>query len=78
MPGNLERGAGDLPSTASKVVANGDGLAALAEEIAGAEERSDTVVALVDPPWTRKADWIEVPDALAAAPLWQCRCRRER
>lgn len=41
----------------------GDGLAALPDAVAGA----GSVVALVDPPYTQKADWSAVPDALAAA-----------
>jgi 23S rRNA (adenine2030-N6)-methyltransferase len=48
-------------------VYDADGQAALADEVAGAEEHGKQVVVLVDPPWTRKADWIEVPDALARA-----------
>ena len=44
-------------------VVRGDGLAALADarrERRGARRR---VVALVDPPFTQKADWIAIPDA---------------
>jgi 23S rRNA (adenine2030-N6)-methyltransferase len=37
-----------------------DGLGALASV-------ADATVVLVDPPWTQKADWIAVPDALIAA-----------
>jgi 23S rRNA (adenine2030-N6)-methyltransferase len=44
-----------------------DGLAALADALRRAEERADAVVVLVDPPWVRKADWIDVPDALTRA-----------
>ena len=46
---------------------HGDGLAALAETIRRAESEADAVVALIDPPWTQKADWIVVPEALARA-----------
>ncbi len=42
----------------------GDGLAALPAAVAAAR---GAVVALVDPPYTQKADWIAVPDAFAAA-----------
>jgi 23S rRNA (adenine2030-N6)-methyltransferase len=45
----------------------GDGLAALGDEIRRAEARADAVVVLVDPPWSQKADWTVVPDALARA-----------
>jgi 23S rRNA (adenine2030-N6)-methyltransferase len=45
----------------------GDGLAALADEVRRAEARAGPVVVLVDPPWVRKADWLEVPDVLTAA-----------
>jgi 23S rRNA (adenine2030-N6)-methyltransferase len=45
----------------------GDGLTALAEEVRGAEARAGAVVVLVDPPWVRKVDWLEVPGILAAA-----------
>jgi 23S rRNA (adenine2030-N6)-methyltransferase len=43
-----------------------DGLAALADAAAAAERDADVVV-LIDPPYTQKADWIAVPDALARA-----------
>jgi 23S rRNA (adenine2030-N6)-methyltransferase len=45
----------------------GDGLAALAAELRAAEAEADSVVALVDPPWTDKADWSAVPGVVAAA-----------
>jgi 23S rRNA (adenine2030-N6)-methyltransferase len=45
----------------------GDGLAALADAIRRAEAEADAVVVLIDPPWTQKADWTLVPDALARA-----------
>jgi 23S rRNA (adenine2030-N6)-methyltransferase len=44
-----------------------DGLPDLADAVRAAEARADAVVVLVDPPWGQKADWVEVPDALAAA-----------
>src|SRR5262245_51143518 len=43
----------------------GDGLEALPTAVAEAETRA-AVVALVDPPYGEKADWIAVPDAFAA------------
>jgi 23S rRNA (adenine2030-N6)-methyltransferase len=46
---------------------HGDGLTALGETIRRAESEADAVVVLIDPPWTQKADWTVVPDALAAA-----------
>ncbi|HJQ84128.1 MAG TPA: 23S rRNA (adenine(2030)-N(6))-methyltransferase RlmJ [Candidatus Binatia bacterium] len=45
----------------------GDGLAALERDVRAAAARADALVVFVDPPWTRKVDWIEVPDALVAA-----------
>jgi 23S rRNA (adenine2030-N6)-methyltransferase len=45
----------------------GDGLTALAADVAAAEARADAVVALVDPPYTQKADWTTVFDAVAHA-----------
>lgn len=44
-----------------------DGLAALPTAVREAEARGGTVVALVDPPFTQKPDWVAVPDALIAA-----------
>ena len=44
-----------------------DGLAALPEAVVAAEASGGRVVALVDPPFTRKPDWIEIPDAVIAA-----------
>ena len=44
-----------------------DGMAALAREVAAAERTSDAVIALIDPPWTQKADWTAIPDAVARA-----------
>jgi len=45
----------------------GDGLEALPGAIGAAEADADAVVVLIDPPYTRKADWHEVPAALMAA-----------
>ena len=45
----------------------GDGMAALAAELRAAEVDADAVVALVDPPWSDKADWTAVPAAIVAA-----------
>jgi 23S rRNA (adenine2030-N6)-methyltransferase len=43
-----------------------DGLVAIPDAAAAAEREADVVV-LIDPPYTQKADWIAVPDALARA-----------
>ena len=45
----------------------GDGLEALPDAIRAAENYADVVVVLIDPPYTRKADWHEIPAALIAA-----------
>lgn len=45
----------------------GDGLRALPDEIRAAEGEPGTIVVLIDPPYTRKADWHDVPAALATA-----------
>jgi 23S rRNA (adenine2030-N6)-methyltransferase len=47
-------------------VMHDDGLVAIANAAAAAERDTDVVV-LIDPPYTQKADWIAVPDALARA-----------
>lgn len=60
----LRRAMGDDPRVH---VTCGDGLTGLAAAVADAERRFDGVVVLIDPPWTQKADWIAVPDALAEA-----------
>lgn len=60
----LRAHAGDAPRTR---IGCGDGVAALAAELRAAEAEADDVVALVDPPWSDKADWTAVPDAVAAA-----------
>jgi 23S rRNA (adenine2030-N6)-methyltransferase len=43
------------------------GLGVLPEAVATAERDADTVLVLVDPPYTQKADWLAVPDAFARA-----------
>ena len=48
-------------------IQRGDGLAALPDEVRGAETRASAVAVLVDPPWVRKTDWLDIPDVLAAA-----------
>lgn len=60
-------GAALAPATDRVRLTCGDGLAALPDAVAAAEARGASVVALVDPPFTRKPDWIAVPDALIAA-----------
>lgn len=62
-----ERLAASLAASSTTRVICGDGLAALPEAIRDAEARSDTVVALIDPPFTQKPDWTVVPEALIAA-----------
>jgi 23S rRNA (adenine2030-N6)-methyltransferase len=59
--------AGRVAGDSRTSVACADGLAALADAVRAAEERAGPVVALIDPPWARKADWADVPDALARA-----------
>jgi len=44
-----------------------DGLRALGEALRAAEAQADAIVVLIDPPYTQKADWMLVPDALAQA-----------
>ena len=56
-----------LEGDAHARVVHGDGLAALPDAVRAAEERAGPVVVLIDPPWAQKADWIDVPDALARA-----------
>lgn len=48
-------------------LARGDGLDALAGAVHAAASRADAVVVLIDPPYTQKADWTVVPDALVRA-----------
>ncbi len=56
-----------LPSSAGVRVTCDDGLAALPEAVRDAEATGARVVALVDPPFTQKPDWLAVPDAVIAA-----------
>jgi 23S rRNA (adenine2030-N6)-methyltransferase len=51
---------------AARLVA-GDGLDALEREAAAAETAGDAAIVAIDPPWSQKADWIEIPDALVRA-----------
>jgi 23S rRNA (adenine2030-N6)-methyltransferase len=64
--GACERLAASLPGATTRVTC-GDGLAALPEAVRDAEARGDTVIALIDPPFTQKADWTVIPDVLIAA-----------
>jgi 23S rRNA (adenine2030-N6)-methyltransferase len=66
-PAACERLRGHCAGDAAVRITCGDGLAALPEAIAAAESASDAAVVLIDPPWTQKADWSLVPDALARA-----------
>ncbi len=60
----LRRHLGDDPH--ARVVRD-DGLGGLADAVADAERRAETVIVLVDPPYTQKADWLDVPEAFARA-----------
>ena len=64
-----ERLAAYVGSGETTRVTCGDGLQALADEVRRAEVSGDAAVALVDPPFVQKADWIAVPDAVARAAL---------
>jgi 23S rRNA (adenine2030-N6)-methyltransferase len=55
-----------LDGAATEIAAD-DGLRDLAGEVRAAEASGDAVVVLVDPPYSQKADWTAVPDAVAAA-----------
>lgn len=66
-PTACERLAAALPPSGSVRVTVGDGLAALPNAVRDAEAGGAHVVALVDPPFTQKPDWIAVPDAVIAA-----------
>jgi 23S rRNA (adenine2030-N6)-methyltransferase len=46
---------------------HGDGLAALAAELPALASAHGGAVALIDPPYSQKADWARVPDAVARA-----------
>lgn len=56
-----------VASDAKTLATCGDGLASLAETLREARARSSNVVALIDPPWSQKPDWIAVPRALVSA-----------
>ncbi len=45
----------------------GDGLAALPDALERLAARGARCVALIDPPYSQKSDWVTVPDALVAA-----------
>jgi len=60
----LAEATADDPRT---TIAERDGLSALPDAVRAAEADGGNVVALVDPPWTQKADWTRVPDALGRA-----------
>ncbi len=66
-PGACERLGTALAGHAGVHVRCGDGLVALPAVVAEAEAGGAAVVALVDPPFTQKPDWIAVPDAVIAA-----------
>lgn len=48
-------------------VTQADGLAALADALGAASSRAAAVVALVDPPWSRKGDWRDIPEVFLEA-----------
>lgn len=56
-----------LDADAGASVVCDDGLTALPAAVRNAESGGARVVALIDPPFTQKPDWIAVPDALIAA-----------
>lgn len=58
---------GNLRGDTQARIEEADGLTVLAAAVGTAESAGDEVVALIDPPWTQKADWTVVPDALARA-----------
>jgi len=66
-PEAAERVRAALESDPRVAIACDDGLAALPAAVREAEASGGRVVALVDPPFTQKPDWIAVPDALIAA-----------
>ncbi len=65
-PVACERLAAALAPRPRLAVTCADGLAALSPAVVDAEAGGAVVVALVDPPFTQKPDWIAVPDALIA------------
>jgi 23S rRNA (adenine2030-N6)-methyltransferase len=66
-PAACERLRTALGADAATRITCGDGLAMLPDAVRDAETRGDRVVAVVDPPFTQKPDWIAIPDALIAA-----------
>ncbi len=48
-------------------ITTADGLAALDDALGAASSRANAVAALVDPPWSRKGDWREIPEIVVAA-----------
>ncbi len=54
-------------NAARTTLACADGLTALADAVRSAAANGHAVVALIDPPWSQKPDWITIPRALAAA-----------
>jgi len=66
-PGACERLATALGAPSAVRIRCEDGLAALPDAVRDAEATAATVVALVDPPFTQKPDWIAVPAAVIAA-----------
>jgi len=64
---SCERLAATVASSAYVRLTCADGLAALPDAVRAAETGAASVVALVDPPFTQKPDWIAVPDAVIAA-----------
>jgi 23S rRNA (adenine2030-N6)-methyltransferase len=66
-PPSCERLGTALGADARIQVTCADGLAALPGAVREADGRGATVVALVDPPFTQKPDWIAVPDAVITA-----------
>ncbi len=68
-PAARARLAGVLGNDPRVRLESGDGLVGLAEAVVDAETRADAVLVLVDPPYGAKADWLDVPDAFAAAAL---------
>jgi 23S rRNA (adenine2030-N6)-methyltransferase len=63
----FERLVAEVAGDARVVAQRGDGLAALAEAAVAAERQPGEVIALLDPTYLTKPEWLEVPDALAAA-----------
>lgn len=66
-PDATERLRETLGSDPRVAIACDDGLAALPAAVRDAEAGGGGVVALIDPPFTQKPDWIAVPDALIDA-----------